>query len=120
MKYEKFIDELKSLGFTIPEAEKKSKANYCQCRDGLQYGGLVMYSQYHYSETCKCEPALVLSWHTGGISGGSCWDEGESRHHAYSCGDPEPDWEDLDRILEHFCPNHALEVQRYHASGNNG
>ena len=105
MKYETFIAELKTIGFNVPEVPPKPKRkNYGMSHtiSGLPYGGLILYNSMHYSEECDCEPALVLSWHTGGISGGSCWG---TENHAYSSGDPEPDWEDLDRILEHFCPN---------------
>ena len=93
MKYETFINELKSLGFTLPEAPKKKTSDYYGYSSLDLYGGIVLYHK---------EPALILSWCTGGITGGSCWG---GENHAYSSGEVEPDWEDLDRILEHFCPN---------------
>ena len=105
MKYETFIAELKTLGFDIPVAPPKPKRQsygYNHTIKGLPYGGLILYNSMHHSEECDCEPALVLSWSTGGITGGSCWG---GENHAYSSGEVEPDWEDLDRILEHFCPN---------------
>ncbi len=49
--------------------------------------------------------SLYCQWATGGISGGSCWDKGDGDPHYEMSGDPEPEFEDLDKILEHFCPN---------------
>jgi hypothetical protein len=46
---------------------------------------------------------LYHEWRTGGQSGGSCWDTDDSTHYGIS-GDPEPDFVDLDKILENLCP----------------
>lgn len=48
------------------------------------------------------EPAeeIEIYWCTGGQSGGSCWG---GEHYPVS-GDPEPEFEDLDQILEAVCP----------------
>lgn len=48
---------------------------------------------------------IYEEWSTGGISGGSCWDDGTEDHHYYTSGSPEPDFESLDAILMMFAPN---------------
>ena len=52
----------------------------------------------------KYFPALILRWETGGTNGEGNWLEGDCRSRSYATGTPEPLWEDLDTILEHFCP----------------
>jgi hypothetical protein len=46
---------------------------------------------------------LYKDWRTGGVGGGSCWDNGESNHYAKE-GNPEPEFVDLDTILENLAP----------------
>lgn len=41
---------------------------------------------------------------TGGVHGGSCWDEGDCHHDSYSTGDS-PDLKSLDTLLSKICPN---------------
>jgi len=117
--YEQFVEELKRIGFDVPDvpvepAEPKAKKkvpsfDYWHGRDSLQhdlcYGGLVLYCENTYNiKPWMLKPALVNAWESGGVTGGSCWDDGD-RTHRYTTGEPEPLWDDLDRILEHFCPN---------------
>jgi hypothetical protein len=45
---------------------------------------------------------LRVSWVSGGIGGGNCWNEGG--HYGLSA-EPEPEDETLAVILETFCPN---------------
>lgn len=47
---------------------------------------------------------LYEEWVSGGTSGGSCWDSGESHHYATG-GEPEPEFKDLDTLLTCICPN---------------
>jgi hypothetical protein len=47
------------------------------------------------------QPAIYISWSTGGQSGGSCW--GNSEHYAVE-GEAQPDFDELDKILEAICP----------------
>lgn len=44
------------------------------------------------------------SWVTGGVTGGSCYDEGSSRHYGREAED-EPEDEYLDVLLEEVCPD---------------
>ena len=46
---------------------------------------------------------LENKWQTGGQSGGSCWDDGDTTHYAES-GEPEPEFESLDNILLEVAP----------------
>lgn len=50
------------------------------------------------------ENTIGIKWITGGMRGGSCWDEGNSQRYA-SEGDPKPEFEDLDLILEKVMSN---------------
>ncbi len=47
---------------------------------------------------------IQVSWTTGGESGGSCWDSGESVHHPVST-DREPEFTELDLVLEKVYPD---------------
>lgn len=42
-------------------------------------------------------------WISGGISGGSCWDEGEPNYHSVAA-EPEPGFTILDEVLTKICP----------------
>lgn len=53
---------------------------------------------------------LKNTWTTGGQTGGSCWDEGESHYYAISA-DPVPDLTDLDTILDSVSP--AISFRQY-------
>ena len=105
--YEKFVEELKTeLGIKVPdvpvEPEKKPKSKSYRSGGFEEYADIQLYNNSSYAEPWEKEPALTLCWHTGGVSGGSCWG---GENHGYSTGEGEPEWEILDRILEHFCPN---------------
>jgi len=45
---------------------------------------------------------ISVDWTIGGLTGGSCW--GSSADTARTA-DPEPEFEDLDKILAEICPN---------------
>ena len=47
---------------------------------------------------------IQISWCTGGMSGGSCWDDGKEDHHYSVSSSPEPEFEALDAIMERFYP----------------
>lgn len=48
---------------------------------------------------------LKVEWTSGGMTGGSCWDTGEEDNHRPIDPDPEPEFEDLNKVLEALCPN---------------
>lgn len=45
---------------------------------------------------------LEIDWTTGGMTGGSCW--GDDANQAVEA-EPEPEFSDLDKVLEVLCPN---------------
>ena len=59
---------------------------------------------YIYMDDKPKEPFIGVQWSTGGISGGSCWDDGEKDNHYPTSGEIEPEFEELDKVLEHFYP----------------
>lgn len=54
---------------------------------------------------------ITKSWIVGGEGGGSCWDDGTDDHHHSVKAQSEPDFVELDVILEHFVPK--LSFQQY-------
>ncbi len=61
--------------------------------------------RYHWEKESTKGDCLAVDWTTGGVSGGSCWDTGDEDNHHPMSADPEPEFEDLDKILEAMCPN---------------
>lgn len=62
------------------------------------------YSRY-IGEEVMTENGISVEWRTGGISGGSCWDEGDRDPHYSIGGDDEPEFKELDSLFEKVCPN---------------
>jgi hypothetical protein len=60
---------------------------------------LPKYSNTYYNGTIYSE-----YWRTGGVGGGSCWDEGDSHHYALDGDEPIKDW-CLDKFLEENYPD---------------
>jgi hypothetical protein len=57
---------------------------------------------------------LYVAWTSGGVGGGSCWDDSD---HYPIAGEPEPEFTDLDVVLEHVCPQITLLQYRQLLSG---
>lgn len=47
---------------------------------------------------------FYVSWTSGGVSGGSCYNDDYDSHYAIA-GDPEPEFSSLDGLLVDICPN---------------
>lgn len=56
-----------------------------------------------YDGEYRSRTVLIVKWETGGVSGGSCWED--SNPQPYYTNNPEPDFSDLDDILKEVCPN---------------
>jgi hypothetical protein len=102
MTYEEFLIQIENkvgikLPSTIPGKKKGRSDSYFRWYDH-QYENIV------YRQD-KQEYFLCNIWSTGGMTGGSCWDEGETRNYSYTNSEGEPEWLDITKILEHFCPN---------------
>jgi hypothetical protein len=48
------------------------------------------------------EPVIYMRWESGGVSGGSCWDDSDPRPYNI---DERPAFEVLDSVLMKLCPN---------------
>lgn len=48
---------------------------------------------------------LQIRWITGGMGGGSCWDTGDEDHHYSRTSDEEPEFDLLDKLIEHYYPD---------------
>ena len=57
------------------------------------------------TENDKNAPYISVSWRTGGLSGGSCWDDGSKDVHYATEGDPPEELELLDTLLEKVKPD---------------
>ena len=55
---------------------------------------------------------IQVSWCTGGMSGGSCWDDGTEDHHYGVSSSPEPEFEDLDTIMEKLYPEITFMIYK--------
>lgn len=84
MTYQEFLEKVKDiLGYTAEEKVDKT------------YGG------YGWKQIAKRGYTLQLKWLIGGASGGSCWGDEPSPTN----GEPEPEFEELDKVLEALAPN---------------
>lgn len=60
---------------------------------------------YEFGKTTKTAPFVESRWVTGGVSGGSCWDTGDENPHYPLEGEPEPEFDAFDKIIEELAPN---------------
>lgn len=82
------------------------------------------YSGGGYGKMGACPPFIEMYWQTGGVGGGSCWEDSE--HHSLA-GEPEPEFTAFDRILEAVSPaitflqykNLAAEVIEFSSRSEN-
>lgn len=58
---------------------------------------------YRYSGSGRVPDSLIKEWLIGGQTGGSCW--AETNEHYSLKAEPEPEFEELDKVLEALCPN---------------
>jgi hypothetical protein len=64
------------------------------------------YGGYRHKEPSKDKrPFIFVEYSVGGIRGGSCWDDSEVKHYAYTSSDQPEELAALDTILEKITPN---------------
>jgi hypothetical protein len=102
MSPEEFLEKVKELGVTLWFERKRNS-----------HGRSCFFAEPGEIRSKKSEATLddfvYEEWRTGGISGGSCWDDGSGPDPHYATGgDPEPEFASLDAILLHFCPDIPL------------
>ena len=94
----KFIELVESLrdSVSIRKEMEKKKGWYSHSGNMDHVKGSVKLDiDNHY---------LYVQWCSGGISGGSCWDSGDSDPHYARSGDAEPEFDDVDTVLTKICP----------------
>lgn len=94
MTYEQFLEKLIEIG-VYWEEPVEPEYGYSRCslhdRNGKEFPRL---------------PAQIqVKWRTGGVGGGSCWDTSGEDHHYFLDSDTEPEFNELEKILDEFCPN---------------
>ena len=100
MTYQDFLDKIKDLIHVAFYNDEENK-----------YDKLRMYGHHRYfvfSDKSKTkfndDSCVYETWVIGGLTGGSCWDNGESHHYPVS-GDEEPENNSLEQIIDCICPN---------------
>jgi len=103
MTKKEFVEKLKTLGVTLYEKVEGSKYDY-DYNVRMGYKSLDPRDRKTWPDLEKLY--LFAEWDMGGVSGGSCWDDGEGRDPHYAVGgDPEIELGNLDTVLEAFCPD---------------
>jgi len=104
----KFLEAIKNI-LIYEEREEKDRfyrtRRYSMVDKNITIDGFVIKkssSSEEIKETCLEELYLYNKWCSGGVSGGSCW--GNDGHYAVE-GESEPEFTDLDNILNEICPN---------------
>lgn len=89
---EKFLEIVKEAGVSIHNGDPSVKEN--------RYGMSYKQAQKKSKDT---RPYICVQWSTGGMGGGSCWNDDEPS--PYTNSDPPEELTELDTILENICPN---------------
>jgi hypothetical protein len=94
MTYEGFLKNLKLLDKKDYEKIVESNSNYHD-----------KYRKDRWSKISSIpneDKIIEISWETGGVSGGSCWDDSDPQ--PYTASNIEPEFDSLRGILEKICP----------------
>lgn len=70
---------------------------------------ILLIEQQEYNKS-NYDFLLEKRWVTGGIGGGSCWDEADDDPHYELCGQEEPEDNTIDVILKSLLPEVTIEV----------
>ena len=68
-------------------------------------------------EPAEMNHHLSSEWYVGGMSGGSCWNTGDEELTWSSSGLSEPDFDDLDKVIETILPDISYMKYRKLVSG---
>lgn len=64
----------------------------------------IVPSQYQWDNKPYIKDGCIyMEWETGGVSGGSCWESSDPQ--PYTCDNPEPSFDVLDKIIEAVMPD---------------
>lgn len=77
---------------------------YKEFLEQIKHNYSIDYNPTNERNSKNDSPSLTIEWLIGGQSGGSCWDEGPHQHYPISA-DEEPEFKELDTILEEYFPN---------------
>lgn len=93
----------------MTEKDFLDKVNSVLKFDKYNYPHSKTYSD-NYNTAAKSKKSLYdmddfifIEWESGGCSGGSCWDSSDPT--PYTNTEPQPEFEDLDKVLSELNPN---------------
>lgn len=111
--YKSIAKEIKKIKMSKPKTSKKKEPT--QIINGIKIFSIPTYEEwieslieeklYRFDKRLKKtkQPHMIMiKWMTGGINGGSCWDDGTSDTHYAMDGEPEPEFYELDKIFEAY------------------
>lgn len=80
---------------------------YIKSKKKKYYSGLDINSISKYQSTTHSLDALYFytQWISGGVGGGSCWDDGDEDHHYSISGEKEANLIELEDLLLKLVPN---------------
>ena len=102
MDFKEFFDIARKVG-GVEYPKEAYKGN----RWGMTKAEVRAWENTHMSEAFFGE-----TWTTGGMGGGSCWDDGTEDHHHAISGSIEPPLADLDALLLRVAPNISFLLYR--------
>lgn len=104
MTYQEFTEKVKEIAGATSKYGN-SELQHLGLRKIPRYYGEWSHVAGKESNYEQTKYVLRVSWSTGGITGGSCWDDGNRTHHNYTSDNPPAEFTLLDQILEHFNSN---------------
>jgi len=95
MTYEQFVKTIRDFGIQCFYEEENPKRTY---------------DYFHNKKTLSKnddfnEKLFIYNeWYTGGMTGGSCWSDGDQENYYQASSSPKEEFTDLTVILDFFCP----------------
>jgi hypothetical protein len=100
MKEQEFLDKVwKSKVSIYRKKSDPQNRDWFKKRDGYEC------ARIYKNNLPKMSDAVLEEWCSGGVSGGSCWDDGKDDPHYPMEGQPEPEFTSIDGLISFLCPD---------------
>jgi len=104
--YEEFLEIIKLINKDYGQLQKEGKFTHTYFKDTLTDWETVRGWKHKEEDAKELRHVLRTEWYIGGVSGGSCWDDGSENNHYSVVSDSSPEeLTILDAILLKFCPS---------------